>query len=86
MTEAERRERRIAADTKLQELLKPDEYKQIGKARADLQMYFFALPLVLKREGWNIFWPVLRDEAEAMANSILDVSEKKDRAPSIFGD
>lgn len=44
------------------------------------------VPLILKREMWELFWSVYRDSVEQSANKMLTMQEEaKEQKPSMFG-
>lgn len=44
------------------------------------------VPMILKREMWDLFWGVYRDSVEHSANQMLTMQEEaKQEKPSMFG-
>lgn len=66
--------------------LDPKIIDTLQKSMRDDSLKWSVIPLLMKRDLWELFWGVYRDTIEQQAEKMLQMSEDaKEKKPSMFG-
>jgi len=78
-------QRQCECDERLRKELDPKIYESLKKCLALENLRWEILPMVLKRDLWELFWGVFRDTIEERAEKHLTFAEQPKQGGTIFG-